>query len=99
MSSSCVTTFDWSSVCQQAFEKIKMLMCNAPVLSAPRFDCSFSLQVDASHVGAGAVLLQKGDFGVEKPVSFFSKKFNLYQLTYPTIEKEALSLSVGLETL
>ena len=67
-------------------------MCSAPVLSAPRFDRPFALQVDASHVGVGAVLLQNDDLGFEKPVSFFSKKFNSYQLNYSTIEKEALAL-------
>ena len=85
-------TFVWSPVCQQAFEKAKTLLCNAPVLSAPRFDRPFALQVDASHVGVGAVLLQSDEFGIEKPVSFFSKKFNSYQLNYSTIEKEALAL-------
>lgn len=54
------------------------------------------LQVDASHMGAGAVLLQKEEFGVEKPVSFFSKKFNCYQLNDSTIEKEALALVLAL---
>lgn len=85
-------TFVWSPACQQAFERVKSLLCDAPVLSAPRFDCSFVLQVDASHVGAGAVLMQSDDFGIDKPVSFFSKKFNPYQLNYSTIEKEMLAL-------
>lgn len=62
------------------------------VLSDPRFDRPFSLQVDTSHVGARAALLHQDGFGVEKPVSFFSKKFNCYQLNYSTIEKEALAL-------
>lgn len=84
--------FVWSPVCQQAFDKKKSLLCCAPVLAAPRFDRPFSLQVDASHVGAGAVLLQKDDFSVDKPVSFFSRKFNLYQLNYSTIIKEVLAL-------
>ncbi len=69
-------TFVWSFVCQQAFERVKMMICNAPVLAAPRFDRPFSLQVDISHVGAGAVLLQEDDFGIAKCMSFFSKKFN-----------------------
>jgi len=64
----------WTPECQEAFEAIKALLCTAPVLSAPRFDRPFSLQVDASHVGAGAVLLQVDDLGVDKPVSFFSPK-------------------------
>ena len=42
-------------------------------------------------MGVGAVLLRMDDLGLEKPVSFFSKKFNSYQLNYSTIEKEALA--------
>lgn len=68
----------WSSRCQQAFEDAKRLLTSTPVLAAPRVDLSFTLQVDASHVGAG--------------VSFFSKKFNHYQLKYSVIEKEVLAL-------
>ena len=84
--------FVWSPLCQQAFERIKSLLCEAPVLAAPRFDRPFVLQVDASHIGVGGVLLQANELGLEKPVCFFSKKFNSYQLNYSTIEKEALAL-------
>lgn len=69
-------TFVCSAVCQQAFERVKALLCSSPVLAAPRFDRLFSLQVDASHVGVCAVLLQADDLGFDKPVSFFLKKFN-----------------------
>ena len=81
----------WSDVCQQAFENVKSL-CAAPVLAAPHMDELFKLQVDASQVGAGAVLLQADELGIDKPVSFFSKKFNTHQLNYSVIEKEALAL-------
>ncbi len=73
------------------------LLCSSPVLAAPRFDRTFVLQVDASHVGAGAVLLQVDDEGVKRPVSFFSKKFNQYQCNYSVIEKEALALIWALQ--
>ena len=43
-------------------------------------------------MGAGGVLLQSDDLGIDKPVSFFSRKFNTYQLNYSTIEKETLAL-------
>lgn len=51
------------------------------------FEISFSLQVDASQVGAGVVLQQANEQWVAHPVSFFSRKFNSYQLNYPVVEK------------
>lgn len=69
----------------------------SPVLTAPQFDKPFMLQVDASHVGAGAVLLQSDVRGVKRQVGFFSKKFNSYQMNYSVIEKEALALIWGLQ--
>lgn len=50
-------------MCQQAFENVKMLLTEAPVLAAPKFDQPFRLQVDASNVGA--VLLQKSGDGIQ----------------------------------
>lgn len=81
--------FVWSSECQQAFDSVKSLLCSSPMLAAPCFDKPFTLQVDASQVGAGAVLLQDDDQGVGRPVSFFSRKFNCHQSHYSVIEKEA----------
>lgn len=88
--------FEWSTACQSAFNNVKALLCAAPVLVAPKMEESFKVQVDASHVGVGAVLLQEHD-GVDKPVCYFSKKFNSYQLNYSTIEKETLSLIMALQ--
>ena len=71
-------------------------MCST-CIGGPRLNEVFSLQVDASNVGAGAVLMQAGDHGVGKPVAFFSRKFNKYQLNYSVIEKEALALIWALQ--
>ena len=89
--------FVWSSSCQAAFESVKLLLCSAPVLSAPDFKKPFKLEVDASGTGAGAVLIQEDIHGIDHPVSFFSRKFNRYQLNYSTIEKEALALLLALQ--
>lgn len=75
-------SFVWSSHCQDAFKCVKNLICSTPVLAAPVFDKSFKIQVNASEVGAGAVLLQKGEGGVDHSVCFFSCKFNCHQLNY-----------------
>ena len=89
--------FVWSSECCNAFENVKSLLCSSPVLKPPCFDQAFMLQVDASQVGAGAVLLQSDYQGVVRPVSFFSKKFNNYQRNYSVIEKETLFLIWALQ--
>lgn len=89
--------FWWSECCQQAFEAIKAVLTNAPVLAAPVFRRPFKLAVDASETGAGAVLLQDDDGGVEHPISYFSKKLNDHQKPYSTIDKEALALVLALK--
>lgn len=68
-------TFKWSEECQCAFESTKALLCGAPILAAPHFSRPFELDVDASASGAGAVLLQEDDRGIDHPVGYFSKKF------------------------
>lgn len=83
---------NWSEACQISFEKIKAILQNYPVLKAPEFEKPFCISTDASDVGAGSVLLQEDHLGVEKPVAYFSKKFNPCQKNYATIEKECLAL-------
>ena len=89
--------FKWSSDCQVAFEHIKALLVNKPVLTAPNFSKQFQLAVDASGRGAGAVLMQTDASGVNKPVCYFSKKFTSGQQHYSTVEKEALALVLALQ--
>ena len=89
--------FKWTPRSQGAFESVKALLTTAPVLSAPNFNLPFSIAVDASDLGAGAVLMQQDEEGFEHPVCFFSRKFNLHQRAYSTIEKEALALVLAVQ--
>lgn len=92
------TPFVWNEGCDFAFRQVKSLLCSGPVLAAPKFDRPFSLQVDASGVGAGAVLLQSDDDGVGHPICFFfSKKFYSCQKYSSVIEQEALALIWALQ--
>ena len=45
---------------------VNTLLCSSPVLTPPQFDIPFTSQVDASHVDAGAVLLQADETGGEE---------------------------------
>ena len=65
-------------------------------MCAPDFVKEFKLAVDASDVGAGAVLLQEGDDKIDHPVAYFSKKFNRHQKNYSTIEKEPLAFVLAI---
>ena len=89
--------FLWTSDCQHAFEAVKLLLCSTPALATPDSAQPSKLEVDASALGAGAVLLQEDSNGIEHPVSFFSRKFYKHQLNYSTIEKEALALLLALQ--
>ncbi len=48
-------------------------------------------------MGAGAVLFQSDNSGVEQTVSFYLKKFNAFQFNYSVIEKETLALIWALQ--
>ena len=89
--------FEWQEKCEVAFEKVKAMLMHKPVLCAPNFQKPFKLAVDASDVGAGAVLLQEDVNGVEHPVCYFSKKFEKGQKNYCTSEKELLALVLALQ--
>ena len=91
------TKFLWNSKCQHAFDQVKAVFINKPVLKTPNFDKPFILSIDASDRGVGAILEQKDDEGIKHPVAYFSKKLNKCQCNYSTIEKEALALIMELQ--
>ena len=65
--------FVWSDKCQQAFNKLKAILGNTPVLLAPDFNKSLKLAVDASDIGIGAVLLQEDDNSIDHHVIFLKR--------------------------
>ncbi len=89
--------FVWSPECQHAFESVKALLCHSPVFGTPDISCPFKLEVDASDVGAGAILVQEDADGVDHPVVYFSRKFNKHQIKYSIVEKETLASLLALQ--
>lgn len=90
-------TFKWSNECHQAFDKLKDVLSEAPVLVTPNYSKPFKITVDACDTGMGAVISQKGDDSLEHPISFYSQKFDKHQRNYSVIEKELLGLILALK--
>jgi hypothetical protein len=74
--------FQWGPAQQQAFEALKLKLTQAPLLQLPDFEKTFELECDASGIGIGGVLIQRG-----KPVAFFSEKLHGPSLNYSTYDK------------
>ena len=51
--------FKWTEEAERAFNDIKKLLINPPVLKAPTPDGLFRLESDTSREGVGGTLLQK----------------------------------------
>ena len=87
----------WSEVCETAFQQLKGLLCQSPILWAPDFTREFVLQTDASERGVEAVLGQRYDSGFDHPVAYFSKKLLPREERYSTVKKECLGVKLGVQ--
>lgn len=62
----------WNEGCKQGFQSLKEQLVSAPDLGYADFVKPFVLEIDASHVGLGAVLSQ-GQEGQRRPIAFVSR--------------------------
>jgi len=76
---------------ERAFNKLKEMLCSAPVLRSPDFSKPFYIHCDASNTGVGGVLVQRSESGEEYPIAFVSKKLNKAQKNYSVTEQECLA--------
>ena len=84
----------WSEAQERAYSLLKEYLLPEPVLKLPELSKPFVLQTEASGFGMAAVLLQENN-GKMYPVGYGSKKLNLTEASYLTIEKECLAFCVG----
>jgi len=97
MKKDCPNQVRWTPGCNEAFCKLKSVLCIAPVLHSPDFSQTFILQTDASDRGVGAVLSQIDAEGNEHPIGFFSRKLLPREQRYLTVEKECLAIKLGVQ--
>ncbi|XP_068240734.1 uncharacterized protein [Palaemon carinicauda] len=82
---------NWSLCHQESFEKLKNILSSHPIVKLPDLTKDFVLQVDASNVGLGAILMQYVD-GERWPVQYASRKLKGAEQNYSVIEKECLAV-------
>ena len=86
----------WDSRCTRSFERLKMALTAAPVLSLADTERPYRLFVDASLVAVVAVLMQTAADGKLHPVAYFSKKLSKAERRYGATARELLGLVLAL---
>lgn len=77
---------------QEAFEKLKKVICTCPCLAISDFSIPFIVEYDASKIDVEAVFMQKG-----QSITFESKKLSNVELNFNMQDKEILAIMHALE--
>ena len=67
------TLVEWTTECQQAFEQLKQLCSQTPILAYLNYKKPSKLCTDASQNGLGADLYQKQDDGTDQVIAYASR--------------------------
>ena len=84
--------FSWGQAQENAFQNLKQLLTQAPVLAFPNFDQEFILETDASGVGLGAILAQRQQDVTVRPIAYASRTLQSHEKRNSATELEALGV-------
>jgi len=88
--------FIFDAKCSSAWEKLKLELISAPIISPPDWSKPFEIMCDASDFAIGAVLGQRKD-NKQHVIYYLSRTLNDVQVNYTTTEKEFLAVMFALE--
>ncbi|GJY92545.1 putative reverse transcriptase domain-containing protein [Tanacetum coccineum] len=80
-------TFDWGEEQELAFQTLKDKLCNAPVLALPDGPKDFVVYCDASEIGLGCMLMQRG-----KVITYASRQLKIHEKNYTTHDLELVAV-------
>ena len=83
---------EWTEECQIAFEHLKHLCSQTPILAYANYEKPFKLHTDANEHGLGAVLYQKQDDNTECVIAYASSTLSKSERNYDTHKLEFLAL-------
>ena len=96
-------TFQWTEQCQEAFNHLRELLMEYPILRYPDPKQGYTLYTDASGIGWSGVLTQ--EFQDEKgkmknhPICYVSGQFRGSQLNWAALTKEAYAIYMSIRRL
>ncbi|GJT27235.1 putative reverse transcriptase domain-containing protein [Tanacetum coccineum] len=76
-------TFDWGEEQELAFQTLTDKLCNAPTLALPDGPEDFVVYCDASGIGLGCMLMQRG-----KVIAYASRQLKIHEENYTTHDLE-----------
>ncbi|GKF13009.1 putative reverse transcriptase domain-containing protein, partial [Tanacetum coccineum] len=76
-------TFNWGEEQEDAFQTLKDKLCNAPLLALPDGPDDFVVYCDASGLGLGCVLMQRG-----RMIAYASRQLKIHKKNYTTHDLE-----------
>ncbi|GJY80123.1 putative reverse transcriptase domain-containing protein [Tanacetum coccineum] len=80
-------TFDWGEEQELAFQTLKDKLCNVHVLALPDRLEDFVVYCDASEIGLGCMLMQRG-----KVITYTSRQLKIYEKNYTTHDLELVAV-------
>jgi len=84
--------FQWSDDCEKSFAELKTRLTTAPVLTLPEGLDGYVIYCDASRVGLGCVLMQRG-----KVIAYASRQLKVHEKNYPTHDLELAAVVFALK--
>jgi len=84
---------------KEAFEALKAILVNPPVLALPRVGKDYIVDTDASAYQVGCCLLQEQDDETWHPVGYWSRALNKAERGYSPTERECLAVVWAVTTL
>ncbi|KAD3069391.1 hypothetical protein E3N88_37271 [Mikania micrantha] len=86
------TKFVWGEDQDKAFNELKTKLTQAPVLTLPDGPNDFVVYSDASYLGLGCVLMQRG-----KVIAYASRQLKTHEINYPIHDLELAAVVFALK--
>ncbi|KAI3815635.1 hypothetical protein L1987_15312 [Smallanthus sonchifolius] len=86
--------YEWGPKQEEAFQTLKQKLCEAPILTLSDGTENFVVYYDASHLGLGCVLMQRG-----KVIAYAFRQLKIHEKNYTTHDLELGAVVFALKNL